>query len=131
MKIKNIEVIQLYTSLEDNSYPVGEREVEAIGSLLILIYTDEKVLGIGEAGEFLYVRLPNKMKNKAPTIVPSNPDIVKYLIEYISKNFLIGENPLNTEKLYWKICANLYETINRRVLGDSLIEALSGIEIAL
>jgi L-alanine-DL-glutamate epimerase-like enolase superfamily enzyme len=131
MRIKDVDVIQLFAPLGENSYPVGVREVNGVGSLIIQIYTDEGITGIGEAGELLYVKVPENLKKATPEIVPSNPAFLKFFIEYISKNYLIGENPLNLEKLYWKICVNLYETVNRRVLGDTLIEALSGIEIAL
>jgi len=131
MRIKDVDVIQLFAPLGEDSYPVGVREVNGIGSLIIQIHTDEGITGIGEAGELLYVKVPENLKETTPEIVPSNPAFLKFFIEYISKNYLIGENPLNLEKLYWKICANLYETVNRRVLGDTLIEALSGIEIAL
>jgi len=131
MRIKDVDVIQLFAPLGENSYPVGVREVHGVGSLIIQIYTDEGITGIGEAGELLYVKVPENLKKATPEIVPSNPAFLKFFIEYISKNYLIGENPLNLEKLYWKICVNLYETVNRRVLGDTLIEALSGIEIAL
>jgi L-alanine-DL-glutamate epimerase-like enolase superfamily enzyme len=95
MKIKDIDVIQLFTSLGENSYPIGMREVNGIGSLIIQIHTDEGITGIGEAGELLYVKVPENLKNTTPVIVPSNPTLLKFFIEYIFKNFLVGENPLN------------------------------------
>jgi L-alanine-DL-glutamate epimerase-like enolase superfamily enzyme len=44
---------------------------------------------------------------------------------------LIGEDPVNIDKLRYKLLSSIIERVDRRSLGDAIIEALSGIDIAL
>lgn len=109
MKITDIEVICLRIP------EIGERCVWGEDAVIVKVYTDEGIVGIGESD--------------------TSPMVVKALIEtpnsnmycYGLKELLIGENPLEIErlwnKMYW---ASNY--VGRRGAG---IHAISAIDIAL
>ncbi|MCR4425081.1 MAG: mandelate racemase/muconate lactonizing enzyme family protein [Firmicutes bacterium] len=78
-------------------------------SLLVRVETDEGIVGWGEAGQFGPAELP------------------KSVIEHVFGPMLIGEDPLNTEKL-WQ---DMYCRTRDYGQKGSVIEAISGIDIAL
>jgi L-alanine-DL-glutamate epimerase-like enolase superfamily enzyme len=109
MKITDVEVIGLRVPSFEQRCVWGEDAV------IIKVYTDEGIIGIGETD--------------------SSPAVVKAVIETSSshdtciglKELLIGENPLHIERL-WKKMYNSSSYMGRRGVG---VHAISAIDIAL
>ncbi len=109
MKIKDVKASILSCPLkepfEDATKFFAERKM-----VLVEIFTDEGISGIGEA-----------ISAGGPPIITKN------IIEKELKEFLIGEDPLNIGKLWTKM---YYGTIKHGRKG-ALIASMSGIDIAL
>ncbi len=109
MKITGVEVISL-------SVPLKKPNADAIninlgkGAILVKIYTDEGITGIGEA--------------QAPY---SSPLIIKAAIEKNLRQYLIGENPFNRERIWEK----LYRATTRFGRKGAVIAAISAVDIAI
>jgi len=109
VKITDIEVIQLRVPALDAECEWGE------DALIVRVHTDEGIIGLGEAD--------------------SSPAVVAACIEAPQSNFysqglkrlLIGENPLEIERLWQKMYSDS-NYMGRRGAG---IHALSAIDIAL
>ncbi|MDM8533973.1 mandelate racemase/muconate lactonizing enzyme family protein [Clostridiaceae bacterium HSG29] len=109
MKITDVEVICLRIPA------IGERCVWGEDAVVVKVYTDEGIIGIGETD--------------------SSPLVVKSVIETPNSNLacfglkevLIGENPLEIEKL-WNKMYGMSNYLGRRGAG---IHAISAIDIAL
>lgn len=109
MKITDIEVICLRVP------PIGTRCVWGEDAVVVKVYTDEGIVGIGETD--------------------SSPLVVKSVIETPNSNLacfglkelLIGENPLDIERL-WDKMYDFSNYLGRRGAG---IHAMSAIDIAL
>ncbi|MCT4509589.1 MAG: mandelate racemase/muconate lactonizing enzyme family protein [Tepidibacter sp.] len=109
MKITDIEVICLRVP------KIGTRCVWGEDAVIVKVHTDEGIVGIGETD--------------------SSPLVVKSIIETPNSNLacfglkeiLIGENPLDIERL-WNKMYNMSNYLGRRGAG---IHAISAIDIAL
>ena len=110
MKITDVEAVVLRQPAVDDAIADGSQD-----DLVIRISTDEGVVGIGE--------------------VDSAPEAVAALVERSSSHaiagslhdLLIGEDPRDVERLWWKMYRGLIY-IGRRGIA---LHALSGIDIAL
>jgi L-rhamnonate dehydratase len=110
VKITDVEAIVLRQPVLDDGIADGSQD-----DLVIRIHTDEGIVGIGE--------------------VDSAPEAVKALVDAPGSHaianslhgLLVGENPLDTERLWQKMYVGLIY-IGRRGIA---LHALSGIDIAL
>ncbi len=109
MKITDVEVICLRIP------PIGKRCVWGEDAVIVKVHTDEGIVGIGETD--------------------SSPLVIKSIIETPNSNLacfglkeiLIGEDPLEIEKLWIK----MYEHSNYVGRRGAGIHAISAIDIAL
>lgn len=109
MKITDVEVVVVR---QDNVKMIGDGSQD---TAVVLVHTDEGITGIGE--------------------VDSSPEVVKAIVETPAshmqcrglKDILIGEDPMNVEKLWYKMYYFSYYYGRRSVV----IHAMSGIDIAL
>lgn len=110
MKITDVEALILRQPAVDNSKADGSQD-----ALVIRISTDEGITGIGEADS-----VPSVVK--AIVNAPPSHSVAGGL-----RSLLIGEDPLDTERLWQKLYrGSIY--YGRR---GAVIHALSGIDIAL
>ncbi len=109
MKITNVETIPLSFPLEKPVYDANY-EMATKPCVLVLISTDEGVSGLGESAHF-----------GGPLVV------LKTVIEEELKAHILGEDPLNTEKI-WEV---MHKRSYKHGRGGILISAISGIDIAL
>ncbi len=107
MKITDIKAIPLFIPLKETP-PLSASGNASAYHVLVEVFTDEGITGYGEA-----FRLP--------------PDVVCAFIEKELKPRLLGENPMNIEKL-WNL---MYSTTFRYGRKGVTIHAISGVEIAL
>jgi len=109
MKITNVEAMVLTCPLEkpimDATYTLPHRS-----AVLVKIETDEGVFGIGEAAYF-----------------GGPPMITKMIIEKELREYLIGEDPFNIERLWEK----MYQRSIKHGRKGAVIASMSGIDIAL
>jgi len=116
LKITDIETIILKSPYE---YGISEQDEESHGpnySVIVKILTDEGIIGIGDIDS-----QPNIIKS-----IIDAPNTIKNICTGL-RSTLIGENPLETDRLWSKMYqAGFY--YGRRA---SLIHAMSGIDIAL
>ncbi len=110
MKITDVEAIVVRQPALDSSIADGSQD-----DLIVRVHTDAGIIGIGE--------------------VDSAPEVVKAIIDAPAshaiatglRHALLGEDPLDVERLWWKMFrATLY--LGRR---GAVIHAMSGIDIAL
>ena len=110
MKITDVEAIVLRQAVVDEGIADGSQD-----DLVVRIHTDEGITGIGE--------------------VDSSPELVQALVQAPSshavavslRDVLIGENPLDVERLWQKMYRGLIY-FGRRGIA---IHAISGLDIAL
>ena len=110
MKITDVEAIVLRQAVVDDGIADGSQD-----DLVVRIHTDEGITGIGE--------------------VDSSPELVKALVEAPSshavavslRDVLIGEDPLDVERLWQKMYRGLIY-FGRRGIA---VHAISGLDIAL
>ena len=108
MKIRNIEVINLRFE-----YPSAQRFRYAGGvctgrlTSLVKVYTDDGIVGLGS--------------------VYSHPDLARGVIEGHLRSLLIGEDPLQAERL-WDRCYALTRWYGRKGVA---LSAIGGVDIAL
>ncbi len=109
MKITTVEGIVLTCPLDkpimDATYTLPHRS-----AVLVKINTDEGVSGIGEAAYF-----------------GGPPLITRMIVEKELREYLIGEDPLNIERLWDK----MYQRSIKHGRKGAVIAAMSGIDIAL
>ncbi len=109
MKINKVEAMILTCQLDkpimDATYTLPSRSV-----VLVKIDTDEGISGIGEAAYF-----------------GGPPMITKMIIEKELADYLIGEDPLNIERL-WE---TMYQRSIKHGRKGAIIASMSGIDIAL
>jgi len=109
MKITKVEALVLSCLLEkpimDATYTLPHRS-----AVLVKIDTDEGLSGVGEAAYF-----------------GGPPVITKTIIERELKEYLIGEDPLNIERLWEK----MYQRSIKHGRKGAIIASMSGIDIAL
>ena len=108
MKITDIDVIALTVPQPKTLGLSNNREITHRGASLVVIQTDEGVQGIGEG------------------YVP-NPSIFKVIIEQQLRSLLIGENPLEIERLWRKMMMN---SVYWEQKGQ-YVSTVSGIDVAL
>ena len=109
MKIERVECIPMVYPMKDPIYS-GTGKCDARQLLLVRIYTDTGLVGLGESAPY-----------GGP--VQSTQRIVEEEIAPL----LIGEDPVNTERLWYKC----YFTHFQHGRGGIFISALSGVDIAL
>lgn len=109
MKITDVETIPVGMELKE---PLrwGTMETNAVGSVLVLIHTDDGITGCGEAGFSVDFFAQ-----------------VKTVIDIYLKPLLIGQDPLNIGSL-WK---KMFDTTHKWGRRGIETYALSGVEIAL
>jgi len=114
MKIKNVEFIPLRFELpEPLKLSIGEIRYRPFG--IVRIETDEEIIGYGEC----FVNFP-------PWTIYEK----KFTIEMGIKNLVINENPLNIEKLWWKMYNALYRF--GIIWGKgAIMQAIAAMDIAL
>ncbi len=109
MKISKVEAMILTCQLDkpimDATYTLPSRSV-----VLVRVETDEGISGIGEAAYF-----------------GGPPMITKMIIEKELADYLIGEDPLNIERL-WE---TMYQRSIKHGRKGAIIASMSGIDIAL
>jgi len=109
LKIKKVEAMVLTCQLEkpimDATYTLPHRS-----AVLVRIDTDEGISGIGEAAYF-----------------GGPPMITKMIIEKELADYLVGEDPLNIERLWEK----MYQRSIKHGRKGAIIASMSGIDIAL
>jgi len=109
MKIRDVQVFVLSTPLnQDERFTWAQGQVSSRGTTIVEIFTDEGVSGFGEAFGF-------------------SPMAIKAQIEHFYKPLLIGENALDTNRL-WDL---LYTKSRMDGQKGIAIQALSGIDLAL
>ncbi len=109
MKITDVEAIILK---QDSIEMIGDGSQDTV---LVLVHTDEGITGVGE--------------------VDSSPYVVKSVIEAKAshmvcmglRDVVIGEDPFDVEKIWWKMYEKSYYYGRRSVA----IHAMSGIDIAI
>ncbi len=109
MKITNVEAIIL-----------KQETIEMIGdgsqdTALILVHTDEGITGVGEVDSSPYVV-------KAVIDAPASHMVCMGL-----KEIVVGEDPFDVEKIWWKMYEKSYYHGRRSVV----LHAMSGIDIAI
>ena len=107
MKITGVQAIPLLIPLKETP-PLSLSGRASAYHVLVKVFTDEGITGYGEAFRF-------------------TPNAVCTFIEEALKPLLIGQNPLQIEKL-WK---QMYDTTFRYGRKGIGLHAISGIEIAL
>lgn len=109
MKITSLEAIALTCPLKepimDATYTLPHRS-----AVLVRVATDEGISGLGEAAYF-----------------GGPPLITRMIIEKELKEYLIGEDPLNIERLWEK----MYQRTIKHGRKGAVIASMSGIDIAL
>ena len=109
MKINKVEAMvltcQLYKPIMDATYTLPHRS-----AVLVKIATDEGVSGIGEAAYF-----------------GGPPMITKMIIAKELADYIIGEDPLNIERLWEK----MYQRSIKHGRKGAIIASMSGIDVAL
>lgn len=109
MKITQVEAMvltyPLETPIEDATYTIPARH-----AVLVRIDTDEGIFGIGDCAWF-----------------GGPPEVTRLIINQELKDYLIGEDPLNTEKLWEK----MYQGTIKHGRRGALIASISGVDIAL
>jgi D-galactarolactone cycloisomerase len=108
LKIENIEVVNLrflYPSTKGLQSPSGASTGRV--SSLVRVWTDAGIVGLGS--------------------VYSHPDLVRIIVEDHLREMLIGEDPLDIERL-WDVCYGLTRWYGRK---GAAISAIGGIDIAL
>ncbi|HEY83357.1 MAG TPA: mandelate racemase/muconate lactonizing enzyme family protein [Dehalococcoidia bacterium] len=109
MKITRVEAMVLTCPLEkpimDATYTLPHRS-----AVLVRVDTDEGLSGLGEAAYF-----------------GGPPMITKIIIEKELQEYLIGEDPLNIERLWEK----MYQRSIKHGRKGAIIASMSGIDIAL
>jgi L-alanine-DL-glutamate epimerase-like enolase superfamily enzyme len=107
MKITDIQTIPLFIPMQEEPplAPLGETSAH---HTLIQVFTDEGFVGLGEAFRFA-------------------PKTMAMFIDEALKPLLIGQNPLQIEKL-WEL---MYKTTYRYGRMGLPLHAISGVEIAL
>jgi D-galactarolactone cycloisomerase len=108
LKILDIKTFILKSPLEE-PFSSASMYFDHRSSLLVKVITDEGIIGWGEAGQF------------------GPPELPKVVIDEVLKPLLIGENPLNTEKI-WQ---DMYSYTRDYGQKGSVIEGISGVDIAL
>lgn len=106
MKVSDIKAVELSLHNEEIVYSTAWKKMNGV---LVMVETDEGITGIGESFRALSL------------------DAVVSLIEGGLKRFVIGENPLNIEKLVYKMF-QLSTYVGRTGITR---HAIAGIEIAL
>lgn len=91
--------------------PENEKRRIEYSSLIVMVYTDEGIIGVGQPS----------------TQHSSNGPIVIDMITSYLKNFIIGEDPFDIEKIWRKMSSYCIFYPNKGILRS----AMSGIEIAL
>src|SRR4029077_11056499 len=110
MKITDVEAVVLRSHLVDGRVPVWSED-----DLVILVQTDEGIVGIGE--------------------VDSAPEVVRAIVEAPRsqpmvnglRELLLGENPLDIERLWSK----MYRGVTYFGRRGAAIHAISGVDMAL
>jgi L-alanine-DL-glutamate epimerase-like enolase superfamily enzyme len=108
MRITDIEVIALGVPQRKSLGLSKNREINLRGASLVIIRTDEGIHGIGEG------------------FVPE-PHILKILIEQKIKSLVIGQDPLDIERLWRKMMMNSVSWDQK----GQYVSAVSGIDVAL
>jgi len=108
MKITDVTTIML--SYPNEPLMSSIEYIDKRNTLLVKIHTDKKIMGIGEASSF-----------GGPLAV------TRMIIEKELKPYLLGEDPLNIERLWDKMYQRTFFHGRRGVI----ISAISGIDIAL
>ncbi|MEM2876234.1 MAG: hypothetical protein QXL67_04725, partial [Candidatus Bathyarchaeia archaeon] len=85
MLIKNVETVELFAPLGEFKYPAGLVDVVGWGSILVKVYTDEEIIGLGEAGEWLYTQSKDGEEAYRRRIT-----LVKRLIDKVFRPALVG-----------------------------------------
>jgi len=109
MRIENIETYVLRYKIDKTYGGCSKGMPKERSALLIKIITDNGIEGWGEAGQ------------------TSHPEFPQVIIRELFADFLIGKDPWNTEKI-WE---DLYDLCRDYGQKGPVIEALSGIDIAL
>jgi L-alanine-DL-glutamate epimerase-like enolase superfamily enzyme len=107
MKISDIQTMPLFVPMQEEPplAPLGENSAH---HTLIQVFTDEGLFGLGEAFRFM-------------------PKTMAVFIDEALKPLLIGQNPLQIEKL-WGL---MYDTTYRYGRMGLPLHAISGVEVAL
>ena len=109
MRITDIQTIPLEVELNETVYDANYT-MKNKPALLVLVFTDDGVIGIGEAAHF-----GGPMSSTA------------HVIERELKPYLIGKDPIETERL-WEL---MHKRAYKHGRGGIVISAISGIDIAL
>ncbi|MDA0237997.1 MAG: mandelate racemase/muconate lactonizing enzyme family protein [Proteobacteria bacterium] len=109
MRITDIQTIPLEVELHETVYDANYT-MKNKPALLVQIFTDDGLIGIGEAAHF-----GGPMSSTV------------HVIEQELKPYLIGKDPINTE-LLWDL---MHKRAYKHARGGIIIAAISGIDIAL
>lgn len=116
MKITDIETIILKSPYEYGMDPDASDSHGPAYACVLKVYTDEGITGIGDIDSH-----PHVMKS-----VIEAPEIIHAFSGGL-KNALLGENPMETERLWHK----MYEFAFYHGRRGAVIQAISGIDMAL
>ena len=109
MKIVKVEALPISAKM-DKPLKISTTLFTEVRALIVRITTDDGIVGIGES------------------LVRTAPRATKYLVEEMLAPLIIGEDPIDTGALWWKMFSAM------RMRGHTkgtFVEAISGIDVAL
>ncbi len=130
MKITDIEAIAVVWPPPEKHYWTALRPIGRVSELVVRVYTDEGLVGIGEA---------HGAGMPFPNVYRQNPDGTlraegaSRVVVDIMKPILVGEDPLDNERL-WDKMFNLCHSIGWAGAGrgrSEILTAIAGVDIAL
>jgi L-Ala-D/L-Glu epimerase len=114
MKITSIELVPVSTPLK-RAFHMPGTEITHIHSVLLKIFTDDGYIGIGDAGD-------TSTWYRGET----QDSIMAMIGQYIAPQFLIGQDPLNIEKIVGQMDTFVRDNNQAKALVDFALHDLKG-----
>jgi len=102
MKITNIETFALVWPSLDKTFWVSTGPISRVSELVVKVYTDEGIVGIGEGHGNVNIGLQVEAES------PKRMTGAAIIVDEGLKRLLIGEDPLNNERLWSKMFSITY-----------------------